>query len=548
MENVRDSEIIKKQFELLDLDGSGSLSPQEIGHVLRNLGANLSDEDVKELFSAMDADGNGEVEFLEFVDFVFQSGEDSFFTDSDMSKLKEMQALSRSNSKREPQPEDPQEVGSRVLDLMEKNKELTREVESLKKKDKANLKVIDDLKGQLKSQNKKSGSKDSGKVSAGDEDADPEKLKEEISRLKAELHSKQFEIKRLESQQEKEVEGYVTFSQSLLETSATNSLGQYCHVDSAEMLGKGAYGYVMCCSDKEQKEKLVVKLQSSRWVSVAAQEWAHGAAVGSHENIVDYKQVLIHQDTSGEIRRRIQKAFDDGTFSGKVPKVIPDRYICMILEYMDSGTVDHIAKEKLLCLGGLAAIVRQVALALAYMHSQKHTHNDIKPENILLRRSSDGSHLVVKLADLGLGSYSVERERDMDLTAYTFWCLGLNEKFERVPKGDERTAAVERFSRDAFAEDKGRVKLREALSKIVKQLWQNDTDMAFIANDQAIQDFELRVLCDVKLAALEANAKIQNAERLDRRVNELSSAGHPASINVRRISDSGGFKSISEKS
>ncbi|CAE8588956.1 unnamed protein product, partial [Polarella glacialis] len=100
---------------------------------------------------------------------------------------------------------------------------------------------------------------------------DSAKLVTEIAKLKAQVHEKTFAVRRLETQQEKESDGYMTFTQSMIETSASGTLGKFCDMKSAEMIGMGAYGYVFTCLDKDQKGKIVVKLQSPRWISVAAQ-------------------------------------------------------------------------------------------------------------------------------------------------------------------------------------------------------------------------------------------------------------------------------------
>jgi len=47
-----------------------------------------------------------------------------------------------------------------------------------------------------------------------------------------------------------------------------------------------------------------------------------------------------------------------------------------------------------------AEYVKQIALALNYMHVQNIMHRDIKPENILIQEQEDGK-LVLKLTDFG---------------------------------------------------------------------------------------------------------------------------------------------------
>mmetsp|Transcript_25537 Transcript_25537/g.59319 ORF Transcript_25537/g.59319 Transcript_25537/m.59319 type:complete len:310 (-) Transcript_25537:39-968(-) len=292
------------------------------------------------------------------------------------------------------------------------------------------------------------------------------------------------------------------------------------------MQGKGAYGFVLTCQDKEHQNQVVVKLQSPRWAAVAAQEWAHGAA-SKHEHIVSHLQVLLHYDSDSELERKIEKAFVDGVFTGKRPKIFPDRYVCMVMEYMDRGTVQHLSKEGLIDLEGLAAILRQVTAALAFLHKSKQTHNDIKPENILLKKGP-GQHLIVKLADFGLAQWSIDRQRDSELTAYTLWCIGLNEPFELMPSKPDRPHAADRFAAEALAKDP-RKDLRAALGKVVRELWACATDMAIVATSEDFCDAQL-VIHEEKHAEIEANAKQEIGPRLERQAKLLWKAVHMVTI------------------
>ena len=52
----------------MDANGDGKLSKQEIKDgYLSYFGKNLSDEDIDEMFAKVDSDGNGEIDYSEFV-------------------------------------------------------------------------------------------------------------------------------------------------------------------------------------------------------------------------------------------------------------------------------------------------------------------------------------------------------------------------------------------------------------------------------------------------------------------------------------------------
>ena len=54
-------------FGVFDKDGSGFISPAELRHVMTQLGEKLTDEEVNEMVKEADCDGDGRVNYEEFV-------------------------------------------------------------------------------------------------------------------------------------------------------------------------------------------------------------------------------------------------------------------------------------------------------------------------------------------------------------------------------------------------------------------------------------------------------------------------------------------------
>jgi len=52
---------------VFDKDGNGRISQQELKLVMKNLGENLTDEEINEMIREADDDGDGHVDFDEFV-------------------------------------------------------------------------------------------------------------------------------------------------------------------------------------------------------------------------------------------------------------------------------------------------------------------------------------------------------------------------------------------------------------------------------------------------------------------------------------------------
>lgn len=78
-----------------------------------------------------------------------------------------------------------------------------------------------------------------------------------------------------------------------------------------------------------------------------------------------------------------------------------DHHFYIITEILEGGELfDRLIKLKNFSEKNAATIVKQIILALNYMHKQKMTHRDLKPENVLLESDVD-DNLNLKIADFG---------------------------------------------------------------------------------------------------------------------------------------------------
>eukprot|EP00249_Psilotum_nudum_P034657 c5400_g1_i1 orf=127-339(+) len=57
----------KEIFALFDKDGDGCITTKELGTVMRSLGQNPTEAALQDLINEVDADGNGTIEFVEFL-------------------------------------------------------------------------------------------------------------------------------------------------------------------------------------------------------------------------------------------------------------------------------------------------------------------------------------------------------------------------------------------------------------------------------------------------------------------------------------------------
>jgi len=315
---------------------------------------------------------------------------------------------------------------------------------------------------------------------------------EDRAALKSQLEAKCWELRRVESQLEKEGDDHIDFVKRISLSSAGPALEDHFDMRNSEFIGVGSYGYVMAARQRLTGRKVVLKLQTEQWASVAVREWALGAKAGTHEHIVEYLDAIMHSDSNGHIREKLQRAYDSHAITGKAPAKFPDCYFCLALEFMDRGTAQSLIDKDLIGVVDIAAITRQVGLALAYMHKLKQTHNDIKPENILLCQDRRGKNLVAKLADLGLACHSLDRARDCDLFGYTVWCMGLKEKFKTVPSSSERRQELGKFRAREPRARRDRA-VWQVLAGVIDDMWSGCTEMHEIAEMPGLKGYEVHV-------------------------------------------------------
>ena len=69
IDNLTDEQIIefREAFQAFDKDGNGSITTKELGTVMRSLGQNLSEAEIKEMIDIVDEDKNGTIDFQEFL-------------------------------------------------------------------------------------------------------------------------------------------------------------------------------------------------------------------------------------------------------------------------------------------------------------------------------------------------------------------------------------------------------------------------------------------------------------------------------------------------
>lgn len=151
-------------------------------------------------------------------------------------------------------------------------------------------------------------------------------------------------------------------------------------------LGQGGMGVVYLALDTESNQRVALKIMLLKG-DVAIERFNREARAASklqHSNIIRVYEV------------------------GKI-----DKYHYLTMDYIDGVSLDQIVgrNKKELSHDRAAEIIRDIALALHYAHSQGIVHRDIKPSNILLDSAGNAY-----LTDFGLAKETTESERSLTVT------------------------------------------------------------------------------------------------------------------------------------
>ncbi|OEH79951.1 hypothetical protein cyc_01598 [Cyclospora cayetanensis] len=74
MKDTDSEEELIEAFKVFDRDGNGLISAAELRHVMTNLGEKLTDEEVDEMIREADIDGDGQINYEEFVGMMLAKG------------------------------------------------------------------------------------------------------------------------------------------------------------------------------------------------------------------------------------------------------------------------------------------------------------------------------------------------------------------------------------------------------------------------------------------------------------------------------------------
>jgi len=319
----------------------------------------------------------------------------------------------------------------------------------------------------------------------------------ELAQTQKELCELRGQLKVSERQAEERADGQLEFWKTVGQSSASPTLGSVVDLKTKELLGHGRWGFVLRCQLQESSRPVAVKLVGLRGAAGAQREWQHTTAIGKHKNIVGYEQALLHMDERLELKKFLEQACKA---PGKVDREVwPTRYICLVQEFANNGSLGGLLENAPLEISGIASVVRQVASALAFVHARKRVHNDIKPDNILLH-DTGGKGVVVKLADFGLADLSQSTSRDYELFGFTVFCTVTQEPFQKMDLNAVPEYAVRANRALKCLDVKGQpspvTKLEQVQKKLpltMEKIFRSEIDMKEVEQLDWLQGMDLAV-------------------------------------------------------
>jgi len=319
-----------------------------------------------------------------------------------------------------------------------------------------------------------------------------EEWKTKNSALKAELDAKIRALTTMERRFDEEMDASLDFWRDIARH-AIHTIDTKVDLENSVWLGNGKFGFVLKATRHKDKKEVVVKMMGLRWAHLAVKEWQYGSTVGKHKNIVDYDDVMLHNDDDQNFARLLRKGYESGKLKSRQKQsTFPDRYICLTQEFMNRGTVQDWMDNDLLLPGGMLSVMQSVACALAFMHKQGVTHNDIKPENVMLGQDSSDKRaaVTVKLGDLGCCKKSKDVAADYWQYGMTAFCMVTGEKFgTRKYRSDLANGFCDEC---AQVLEKERVEgaLGQALSKVpgfMRRIFPMDITMEELQDESALE-------------------------------------------------------------
>jgi len=161
-------------------------------------------------------------------------------------------------------------------------------------------------------------------------------------------------------------------------------------IANIKKIGEGSSGTVYSGDDKKSKHEVAIKIipYKKNGQQIGIQNEIYMMKTTRHRNVVEYLDCYLVEDQ-----------------------------LWVVMEYLQGGSLTEVITVCQMTEPQIAAVCKEVLLALSFVHSLHRIHRDIKSDNILL--STNGE---VKLADFGYCAQLTERTQKRNSVVGTpYW-------------------------------------------------------------------------------------------------------------------------------
>jgi len=247
-------------------------------------------------------------------------------------------------------------------------------------------------------------------------------------------------------------------------------------LDVIKFIAKGTAGWVFLAQDKESGARCALKLIRMTQARSGIKEWYCSKVLKT----VGVSNVVFTDETV----RVVERSSAPEVIGKELEKAGPVNYfMCMVQELMPWGTLEDLAKEGELSPEIMFKCLEDVAKTLAIAHANGLQHRDVKPENIMLQMNDDDDVLAAKLCDFGssmVGDDPKSCQDDIRRFGVTLFSVATGEGWTKNRLIREKhDALVERLGAAVAASDDPSVK---RLPQVLEQILSGSMSMAQVAS------------------------------------------------------------------
>ncbi|MBS3055872.1 MAG: serine/threonine protein kinase [Candidatus Aenigmarchaeota archaeon] len=185
---------------------------------------------------------------------------------------------------------------------------------------------------------------------------------------------------------------YCTSAEEIFETARIERMLEIPHLEFRKRMGQGLFSKVYLAFDTRHDQYVAVKVLEEQEPDDRRKNFLAKMGCKTMRDVWD-KEMSVLGKLRDKKHPNIVNVHEDGEKGG---------YYYIVLEYFERTLADIMSEESAFSPHIFTHYSREIASALAYVHSMNLVHGDIKPENIGIRK--DIGNGVIRLADFGFSS------------------------------------------------------------------------------------------------------------------------------------------------